>query len=519
MQMLARSLHHGTRTLKKSLFPVYGGKGFSSTTTNWEDDHAHYNVVIAGGGAVGATLAHQLSKRLPSLSLAVIDPRTPKCPSQLFSSLQDGTEVTPNARAYALSPKSLEFLGDKVLDRLSEKGRIANYDAMQIWESDGPATLHFTSEDVQPSRKILGAVVEDEPLVSMLWDEMRQEKKVDLISPGTIKNITLPRLNNKDDPVKVCFQTLERENTISVTTDLLIAADGANSFVRRFLGTFPTTSMGYGRKAVTCTVELDQSIRGTAFQRFQPNGPIALLPVWDNRASNRNFANVVWSTTPEEAARLQDLSKVDFVQQMNQLLQRGPVNGPSLASEETKRLFPMIDGLESLLQSANAGLSLSGWNERHRGFRIPPKITSVVGGCFSFDLNLMHAKKYVGPRVALVGDAAHTVHPMAGQGLNLGMGDAESLVANIKGVFESGMGTKGNAGIEYALNQYETERQREALATIAGIQFLHGMFSTTATPAIHVRSLGMNFLNLADPIRKHLANVATGDTTLFGGKK
>lgn len=362
--------------------------------------------------------------------------------------------------------------------------------------------------------------MEDEPLVSILWDETRKQKdnRVEFLSPATLKTISIPKQGggNRDEPVQISYQ--EGDNVVTATADLLIAADGANSFVRRSLGIFPTSSFGYGRKAVTCTVELESSIHATAFQRFQPNGPLALLPVWDENAHDKTFANIVWSTTPEEALALQNLSEAEFVQRMNDLLQTGPVNGPSLASDETKRFMPLLGSLESLLQSANAGLSLSGWNERQRGFKIPPKISAVVGGRFSFDLNLMHARNYVGPRVALVGDAAHTVHPMAGQGLNLGMGDVQSLVKNLKHIFESGMGTKCNAGVEYALKQYESERQREVLATMTGIQFLHEAFSTTVAPAVHVRSLGMNLLNLVGPVRKQLAKVATGDTKIFGDR-
>jgi ubiquinone biosynthesis monooxygenase Coq6 len=134
----------------------------------------------------------------------------------------------------------------------------------------------------------------------------------------------------------------------------------------------------------------------------------------------------------------------------------------------------------------------------------------VAGKRFAFDLNLMHAKNYVSPRVALVGDAGHTVHPMAGQGLNLGMGDVECLVENLKQAVESGMGVDGSAGLDYALQQYESSRQREVVATMGGIHFLHSVFGTTFSPAVHARSMGMNIINSAGPIRRRLVQVATG---------
>ena len=99
---------------------------------------------------------------------------------------------------------------------------------------------------------------------------------------------------------------------------------------------------------------------------------------------------------------------------------------------------------------------------------------------------------------------------MAGQGLNLGMGDVECIVKNLKQAVESGMGVGGTAGLEYALQQYESERQREVVATMGGIQFLHGVFGTTFSPAVHARSVGMNIINSAGPIRRKLVQVACG---------
>jgi 2-polyprenyl-6-methoxyphenol hydroxylase-like FAD-dependent oxidoreductase len=99
---------------------------------------------------------------------------------------------------------------------------------------------------------------------------------------------------------------------------------------------------------------------------------------------------------------------------------------------------------------------------------------------------------------------------MAGQGLNLGMGDAACIAQNLKQAVESGMGIDGSAGLGYALQQYESSRQREVIATMGGIQFLHGVFGTTVSPAVHARSVGMNIINSAGPIRRRLVKIATG---------
>jgi len=520
---------------------------------------AHYDVSIIGGGAVGSSLAHLLSTHVSSLKVAVLDARVPRSVSDVLNfcggnESENEIPVYPSPRAYALSPKSLSLLGDQVLSKLEDSGRIAYYDSMQVWESDGPAVLKFNHNDMDKERpwnnnnfhldndeslspnlkNVLGAVLEDEIMVSCLWEKIKEAGKVDMISPVKILSVNAPYNNDgntqgdgHDSKVTISYKRTDPDQDVNtleetISTNLLVAADGANSFVRKTLGTFPTVSLAYGRKAVTCTVEIQESLKQTAFQRFQPNGPIALLPIWsdvcDKRAGfsgSNTYANIVWSTTPEEAQKLMTLPDEGFIQKMNDLLQSGPVNVPPLVSDSLKNSMPQplqkaINGLEMLSRSMNNGMTMSGITERRLGFSVPPMITGIVGRRFSFDLNMMHAKKYTAPRVALVGDAAHTVHPMAGQGLNLGMADVECLVYNLKQAVESGMGIDGMTGLQYALQQYESSRQRQVVATIGGIQFLHSVFSTTFSPLVHARSMGMNIANSSGPLRRKLVQVATG---------
>lgn len=401
---------------------------FLSNTTKSNDNHV--DIAIVGGGAVGSLMARLLAEEVPSLKVSVLDFRTPRSGKDVLNN--ESKNIQPNARAYALSPTSLGLLGNDVLNRLHSSGKIALYDSMQIWESDGPATLHFTKEDLSTIEKeqlsstsssaiennILGAVIEDEPLVSCIWDELREKfnHNVNLISPASVKQIVSPSsliLSSQQkpaqcDPIQLTYQMNDSKEDYTLSADLLIAADGGNSMVRRMLGTFPTISIGYGRKAVTCTVVLDSTIDKVAFQRFQPNGPIALLPVWDETA-DKHYANIVWSTTPVEAKELEMLTDAEFINRMNELLQSGPTNTPPLFSDEIKRASPWpfsqaAQGLEMLSRSVNAGLSMSSWTERRRGFVVPPLITEVIGKRFGFDLNLMHAKNYVGTRVCLIGD-------------------------------------------------------------------------------------------------------------------
>jgi 2-polyprenyl-6-methoxyphenol hydroxylase-like FAD-dependent oxidoreductase len=159
------------------------------------------------------------------------------------------------------------------------------------------------------------------------------------------------------------------------------------------------------------------------------------------------------------------------------------------------------------------------WTERppeEAFFCLPPRVATVEGGRFAFDLQFQQARSYVQPRVALVGDAAHTVHPMAGQGLNLGLADVDCLFHTIKESYQSGMEV---CNTMLFLDRYNSTRQAHVGVTMGGIHALHmafGLSSETtsstwwAPPGIFARSLGMNLVNSVGPIRKRLAAVAAG---------
>lgn len=405
----------------------------SSSISNSIGKNKHYDVAIVGGGPIGATMASLLKKRVPSLSVALLDSR---CPPPL-SELSDSAK--PNARAYALSPNSLKQTG--VVRELETIGRVGYYDSMQVWESDGPAVLSFDSRDLDLDHlatssedghdhevdKVLGAVVEDAPLVSALWDSLRDEKSnVDLLGGVHLQSISASPTFDHDRPVTLTFttNTSQTNNTSysdstpsTITTNILVAADGANSFVRNTLSpSFPTHTYSYNRHAVTCTVALDASINRTAFQRFLPNGPIALLPVGPlpppPNDSGKAYANIVWSTTPTEAARLKSLPTDQFLQVLNENLRVGPVRMPPLFPHLTASrgvLADAVKGLENLMQSVNGGLTMSAWTERRKGFVVPPEIVAVEGRVFGFDLTLRHVQKYFSGRVVLVGDGTFFV--------------------------------------------------------------------------------------------------------------
>lgn len=184
-----------------------------------------------------------------------------------------------------------------------------------------------------------------------------------------------------------------------------VGADGGKSRVRELAG-FKTTGWSYSQNAVICTVE--HTIENhCAWQRFLPAGPIALLPIGDK------FSNIVWTMNPEGAKDCKSMNEDKFVQTLNHALDYGYGPHPNSSSWGATDMFSWLGRDVSV--SAN------------ESFEVPPKVVKLASERMVFPLSLKHAKEYASKRVALIGDAAHTVHPLAGQGVNLGFGDSLTL--------------------------------------------------------------------------------------------
>ncbi len=195
-------------------------------------------------------------------------------------------------------------------------------------------------------------------------------------------------------------------SSIQVSLHLMqVGADGGKSRVRELAG-FKTTGWNYSQNAIICTVEHSVENR-CAWQRFLPAGPIALLPVGDH------FSNIVWTMNPKESTNRKLMNEDDFVKDVNNALDCG--YGPHPNSD-------LLRGGD-MFSWPRAGVTLS----PNECFEVPPKVIKLASERMAFPLSLMHANNYASKHVVLIGDAAHTVHPLAGQGVNMGFGDAFAL--------------------------------------------------------------------------------------------
>lgn len=233
---------------------------------------------------------------------------------------------------------------------------------------------------------------------------------------------------------------------------VLLAADGANSWVRDHLA-MPIHSWDYAQFGIVATVVTEQPHNATARQRFMPNGPLAFLPL-----SEPNTCSIVWSTETEHAKSLMALDDAAF---------------------------------QSALTEA---------------FDHTLGAVTQVSQRFSFPLKMRHAKQYVGHRVALVGDAAHTIHPLAGQGANLGLSDVMALADCISSTHRAGK----DIGARHRLRRYERARKGENWLLVAGMESFKQGFGKQHPWLKWARNTSLNAVDRFSPIKRRLMRRAMG---------
>jgi len=398
----------------------------------------------------------------------------------------------PHPRSYALSPNSLKVLGDKVLSKVP----LGYYESMQVWQAKSPASLTFTTRDLHadPEKaQFLGACAEDEPLVSALWEEIQDSTKC-------WTQMTLNSIDHFGDSHQLAQVTTNDGQKYQ--TAVLVGADGGNSFVRKAMGV-SRIGTEYDQHALTFTVKIQSSLRKRAYQRFLADGgPLALLPTF-----SPDHAVIVWSTTPETVKQWKNgTSDTELVELLNDSLMAGAERLPPLVEHqhsggESTIASNLLYGAERVLDTLHYGLAMASHYPLPKT-QAPPMISEIVSPKFSFPLSTFQTKSYTKGRVALIGDAAHTVHPMAGQGLNLGLGDVHTLVETIE---------KANtAGMEAStfLNEYSSIRQRNVSVALGGIHTLQRLFANQHVSALHAKTLGMNLIQNLAPLRRQLAIAA-----------
>ncbi|KTD76537.1 FAD-dependent oxidoreductase [Legionella waltersii] len=275
-------------------------------------------------------------------------------------------------------------------------------------------------------------------------------KKALMSKISAISNIKLfPQ--HKIDKVMTLDHSIEVANGTTVWAGkLLMICDGANSTTRNLLNV-PLTTWSYQQNALIAMVKTELPHERTAYQVFNADGPLAFLPL-----EEAHHCSIVWSTTPERIAHLMALSSDEFNQE--------------LAIAFNHRLGRVE--LES---------------ERHQ-----------------FPLHMRHVKQYVGTRWMLLGDAAHTIHPLAGLGLNIGLADVKAWMNCLER-------NTGALVSNKVLRAYQRERKHAVWQSILLMDAFKRLFSNTSSPLSNLRKLGLNFCNEFTPIKRLFIQHAAGN--------
>ncbi|KAL8580732.1 hypothetical protein ACOMHN_018404 [Nucella lapillus] len=384
-------------------------------------------------------------------------------------------------RTCALSPATVSLLSSFGAWQEIEQMRCQPVRRMQVWDACSESMIAFSQEDMSEP---LAHIVENDLILGAIMRKLRSAPNpVEVRFSSSAKAFSIPHVTESEQSDKHPWVKVDLGEG-AIRTQLLIGADGAQSAVRS-AAKLHTVNWGYKQTAVVATLRLAEVTENTvAWQRFLPTGPIALLPLSDE------FSSLVWTTTTEQAKNLLQIPEESFVDAVNDAYWNE--RDKNALTEKALNAFSQF--LNNIVPGGTALRQL------------PPTVTGVEGKSrAAFPLELMHASHYVRPRVALIGDAAHRLHPLAGHGVNLGFGDVQSLTA----VLQHAVAAGSDLGSLNHLLTYETERQRHNLPVLATIDGLQRLYSTDFTPLVLARSLGLSAVNSMTGLKNLIIQRAT----------
>ncbi|KAL2154471.1 hypothetical protein VTH82DRAFT_3147 [Thermothelomyces myriococcoides] len=469
-----------TQTLQRQLRRAY-----SSTAAQQPDV---YDVVCVGGGPAGLSLlaalrANPITAHLRIALVEVQDlakTRSWKLPPNKFSN-----------RCSSLTPSSVQFLDDIGAWKHLERGRVQAYQEMQVWDGVTGARIEFDwgPGSASTSGTTIAYMNENLNLTSGLLKRIEELGGVSVFDKAKVENITYGEETDELDLRE--WPVVHLSGGKQLAARLLVGADGANSPVRSFAG-IEARGWDYNRHGVVATLEMEGEGWGgqetkIAYQRFLPTGPVAMLPL------PGNYSTLVWSTTPRNASLLKSLSAKDFIAMVNAAFRLSPVD------------------LEYMHTQDSGQADEYSWRLEHTPFdhqAVPQTVVGVQEGTVaSFPLKMRHADTYIAERVALVGDAAHTIHPLAGQGLNQGQGDVQSLAKTIEYAVSHGQ----DIGVTMSLEPYVSERYAANHVLLGVCDKLHKLYSVGSGPLVPLRSIGLSAVNAFGPLKTFLMNQAAGN--------
>ena len=376
------------------------------------------DLIIVGAGMVGSTLA--LALEHSGLDILIVD--------------GSPLSVSPFDAQAPFEPRvsALSMASQRILERLGAWPGIAArracpYGEMRVWDGSGTGSIHFAAASVHA--ETLGHIVENRVVQDALLDRLHDSQI------GLLGSARLEQLRRSGDG-----WLLTLADGRELRAPLLVAADGANSAVRRLAGC-ATREWDYLHHAIVTSVRCERPHQATAWQRFTDDGPLAFLPL--ARQGDEHWCSIVWSTVPAEAERLMALDDEAFRHELGKAFE----------------------------------------------WRLGQVTTVDPRVCIP--LRQRHAKRYVESGLALIGDAAHSIHPLAGQGVNLGFLDAAVLAEVLLHALQRGE----QANDVRVLSRYERRRMPHNLAMMAAMEGFERLFQADPLPLRLLRNSGLNWVD------------------------
>lgn len=405
-----------------------------------------FDIVVVGAGMVGAALATGLGQS--GFSVAVVD----RAPPPVFDPL-----ASPDIRVSALSAGSERYLRsidawNKILNM-----RATPYQRLAVWDE-----TRYPLQNLVPRKLIavefdatelgahhLGHIVENPVTQQALWQTAEAEPRVTLIHGHGISSLALSSES----------ATVTLDDGRELTAALVIGADGARSRVRDLAG-IGTTRNQYGQQAMVISVRYQGPVEDITWQGFHPSGPRAFLPLHSAGLDfpGESWGSLVWYDAPDELARLKALDDDELM-------------------AEIQSAFPLC---------------------------LPP--LTHIDARASFPIARQHARHYFAGRVVLAGDSAHTINPLAGQGVNLGFQDAQAL----QGVLREARRAGDDLADRKWLDQYEQQRRPANRRMMLTMDVFYHLFSNQVPPVHLLRNLGLGAARALPFARNRVARYAMG---------
>ena len=411
------------------------------------DAYFDYDLVIIGGGLVGASLACALGQfgNQSDLRIAVIEA------APFIDDASESFQPSFDARTVALAQGSQQIISSMGLWAEIEKQGVTPIKKIHISDRGHAGITRLDSE--QENVDALGYVVETRVLGKVFTSALKQFTNIHMLCPAQLTGLEFSAAS--------ALVSIEHNGEQkSIRTPLVVAADGGQSMARQLTGVnvFETD---YGQHAVIANVAMDKPHNNIAYERFTDTGPMALLP-----------------------SQFQ-----------------------STASEDQENVYALVWTVES-----NKSDEVSAWDEATFLKELQARFGSRAGNFvkasarYVYPLKFMHAREHVRPHLAFIGNAAHTLHPVAGQGFNLGLRDAATLAQ----VLAEAKANNNALGDMRVLKQYAQWRKRDHWQTSFITDALVRVFSSKLPPLMLARNMGLVMMDMLPPFKHVMARHAMG---------